>query len=379
MSAANCRRWFVVAMLGSIGCCAGCSATRWGEAPRMNWAWWRKNATDPQLRHDELSPPSATLDPSASLAATESAQPTQPQTNPVPSKPNELNGPPSPRTFGNEPPLAQVAAQIDAKASANSAERGSTPPMSHPGAGSAPNFSFSKSNPVPNPTGKIPDSFDNDYAQQSSGTMGVPAASALPVQQQSIPAVMPQRYSNPYVPQNAATNSTATGGTSPAAQFTGEQPASSVTKTPFNPFAPKSTQPTPPANAPLRPMPSTQSSSVDISSEPVPQSSPPAMPSLGSPTASPTKADAKTAPANSETMSPLELIQSPSSGYAPGSIRQGTSSGSSTAPSGTFSTSAPALPAAQTQTQSKLPGNPAPAIPSTGSSIGGGGSFKIGQ
>lgn len=363
MFPAVCRRWIIVGLIGSLACGLGCTATRFGSTPKMNLAWWKKDSEDPALRHDQLAPPSTKISPATSLAATKPAE-----TKPI-REPYQLSkdatgtapgtgtadaaaaGPPTPRSFELGQP----------RTAANDQQRVPLPSLSGAptnSVGAAPTqrigamdqgANLVKGNSTNSDSTTIPDSFHSKYADQSSATSDDPKSAA------NNPATKPLRYSNPYVSQENLSNPTPlrSSASAPTGDLEPEKKNTAVSRTPYSAFTPKNSSPSAPIAKRLQPMPGSTGNSDSATSKP----------------------ETKTAQAPAGTPGGLPdiLLQSQGS-YAPGSIRS-VQPIAPPSPNGV-----PAIPAS----------TPIPALhpttapqntasPTTTKSLGGGGSFNLGQ
>ncbi len=362
MSSATCQRWIVLGLAGTIAWGGGCTATRPGSLPKLNLTWWKKDATGPGTRHNDLAPPSTTISPSDSLAAVEPADST---TKPV-RKPYQIDkdssaksGPPAPRSFelSQQDPTKPNGAARPPEGSTNSQPIGSTV--------------------ADNKSSEIPDSYAPRYSDQSSATMTEqPTAGDRPIAHVA-QDTKPLRYVNPYVDQGAPSNGMpeAKNDSAPADSDSAASNASVYTRTPYNAFAPKTSTASPSVGSPLRPMspPTTPAPATKGLPNIRPLEAAPSEISVTSanPGPSPPSSENLTSSSSQNSSLPDVLLQSQGS-YAPGSIRTAPPAlGIAPGQVQPFVMPVPSAPPAAT---APLPSSTAPA---TSSNIGGGGSFML--
>jgi hypothetical protein len=341
--------------------------------PKWNLAWWKKDSADPSMRHDELTPPSATISPSKSLAAT-----TPDANRPIrtPYQTEQSNTPATAQT--NEPPTPRSFALSNVTPDPKSAPP-ALPNMPNIGNPSSPEGIANRASANIGsvvPSGQSTSSIPNSYNAASPD----PSSTAMPVQAHvpdaQLPIVVPQsqpaRYTNPYVAKSGeATQPPAAEAGAAAPQVAPSASNDSVyARTPHNAFTPKNAPVSLNGSSPLRPL-----------SQPAPNSAP--------------SGDSETAAANDVAVSSSEIVPTPpagnqiaepkaetptmsmppaTNGYAPGSIRS-----AQALPELRVN-----LPTTEIRTAPQQPVVPTatpPAAPlSTGStSIGGGGSFQLGK
>lgn len=380
MSSGNCKLTIVLGLVGVMVLGVGCTTTRLGSMPKMNLAWWKKDDGAPGTRHDDLAPPSSTLTPSASLAATKPAA-TSPSTTSQPSRtPYQVEddavrvseSPPATRSF-------ELSKQ-SAVSTSSATDEGAVPVQRRSfGLPSTPSVAASSPTAPNGIRGLTPPARPDNDAAKFDDLTNVPRSTPIDTDSLSIDTQLPTqtaqtaapiRVVNPFAADSSAGAPTPQRIPLPSnvdnanAVIATETPAggSVYTRTPYNSFAPKAsasvaqvnaTTPaatSPPSNtSPLLPMiPKTTDEGIK----------PP--PTLNIPTN-----PIQTPPATGSSM-PDSLLKTQGS-YAPGSLRGAQSSNLS-------------LPSSKPAT---LPAAPAPkpilVAPPTSATpaIGGGGSFNF--
>jgi hypothetical protein len=320
------------------------------------------------MRHDEITPPSATISPSKSLMATnpDNSPPSRAPYRADESNPSAPESP-APRSFALGNPTAEPKSATPGMPTLPSIPNQVSPE------GIANRASANIGSVVPNgpSTSSIPNSYDATYPKPSSAALPVQADvadSEMPLPNQMS---QPARYTNPYV--DAAGGATQSPSSAAVAVTPQTAPAATndsvYARTPYNSFAAKNAQTTTTGASPLRPLAEPSKNSTTVN---------PADPAAVAGMAVSTSEATITQPNSNEAAAPNAVPPMTSmpatGGYAPGSIR-----------------TAQALPELHVNLPaSELPSNlvqptaapvAAPSVPtSTGSTgIGGGGSFQLGK